>query len=489
LQEQQLTVKDIINDLLLQGDFETMGVVVACDSTEGSTLGDSTLLAQDGHRFALSYSILSLLQISVSYLLMQKFGAIASERHSQKVWGPSLNGLFTSIVDAVEHELQDVHSCLPALSAWCESEERFNRMKIILMKILRNSVTSVMLACIGGIATSSYLQVENATIFLPHARRLLCIYSKYSDAMKAQLDNKRFDLVECIQDWLLNEMRCIILFVSSTVGLCNKAATASNMGDDKFVLSKCYRPCVSSIVDSSALVASDSHPVWRRLGSHVKSWSQLGSNATTGLSHSDVHGSAEWREVLEIATIDFANVHEPDFGAKWFVDLVLSLPKLVVEATGSKDSELLCDVLGMDADTLGLTLMAELELEVGPKVLSAVMGSPIEMANVVIVEMEDLHGIDFASAFKQWMCRCKLATHAIVMMMNGEHRNCKAFMDLSATGSLDEVGDLKSVLCQNWFVCTVLLSTVVKRMQKMYASTSVDQLTSYMTQGMEKVNI
>lgn len=486
LREQQLTCKDIINDLLLQGDFETMGVVVVCDSSECGTLGDSTLLAQDGHKFVLSYSLLSLVQISVSYFLMQKFGAVTSEMQSQRVWGPHLNSLFITIVDMVEYELDDIVSCLPALSVWCESDERFDRMKVILMKILRNSATSVLLACVGGIASSSYVQVENSLAFLPHARRLLQIYRTHCTAVVDRLGNERSGrLVACIQEWLLNEMRCIILFVSSTIGLCKNTATASNMGDDKFLLSKCYRSCVSSIVDASVIVKSDAHPIWRRLGSHVKSWSQLGLNYKYQVN-SDPTGIeylAEWSQVLEVVSVDYTRLFDTSFGAKWFVDLILALPKVVIETIGSNDSSFLCDILGMDCDIIGLIVMTEIDS--GPEEISVVFESPVKLAHAVVAEMEGLHGPAFVIAFKEWIWRCKLATHAIIMTMSGEHRNCSMYMQLTANGNAIAEGSrhAMSMFCQNWLVCTILVGIAVKRVQKIFPFSSTEQLTSYMAQG------
>ena len=467
LRLQHFTVKHVITEMLLQGDFEPTGSVTSSAEGPLEVWRDSSLLAEDGHKFALLSSSVSLLQMSLSYFLIQKVGTGSLEKPLHKVWGPHMAQLFSTIVESIENELRDITDCLPALSRWCDSEVLFERLQINLTKILRNSVSCTLLDCVGGIATSSSCHIENTLFFLPYARELLTMYNYYFSSLSNMLHGGcNTMLVEFIQDWLLNEMRCMILFVSSTVGLYSRAASDSSLGDEKFTLSNRYRPRVWWIIDvDAASMAHDGHSVWWRLSSCIKAWSQLA--VTAGAERADY--LPRWKTILDIMCSDSLKGWDapsltPEI--KWFASVVLArTPQAAFHQYDIPDTDTACSIFNTDRATY--EMITSPTIESSPKETASSTSS-----RDFIAKLECDHGALFVCAFKDWLRRLKLETYALLITLSGEHRDIG-----------DDSGDIK-VSPQTWILCTVLLSIVLEKIRDLSATSSVEQTLSYMNQGM-----
>lgn len=149
-----------------------------------------------------------------------------------------ITNFFNIINKCINEELNEILTNLPLYSELIDANN--------LSQVFENTITTSLLSNFSSLFTNiNYLNIDNSMIFLPSAFQLVNIFNNFlisSKSLPTFIQSNVFD-------WIHREMRWILLYLSSTIGLCLRAGLDGNLNDEKYYLSSFYESSSQNIIN------------------------------------------------------------------------------------------------------------------------------------------------------------------------------------------------------------------------------------------------
>ena len=231
-------------------------------------------------------SLLSTLRSFVSFFLIKSVAAPSASFCAPECSDVNnVKELLEAVVQVVNVELQELSVVVPKkISSRCRNIQNCTltaETESKLTIILSSSVTSKLLTCLGGFFVCNHSNINHVAIFIPFAVQLLHIYQQSNAAFREcssrQQDASNIGLF--MQEWLLNEMRWVILFISSAVNMFFSVNDDKHLGRFKHQYGKSGRSIdyahFLQLIDVSAMISSPHHKMWKSVDDTVKIWCSI----------------------------------------------------------------------------------------------------------------------------------------------------------------------------------------------------------------------
>jgi hypothetical protein len=491
-------------------------------------------------RLAIRSALIDVIQASLSYLLLKSTFSppsradqhidtyyhaefdIGEAKNSSK--GPALlKQCFGAIVSAVDDELKDIQKYIPdavtaSKSPPAEIEDGQYKFPPVIENILSNSMTAKLLACIGGIITSSTLRIENLIIFFPFALDLIKSFRGFMGAFSTP---NVISIQSRLQNWLVDQMKWIILLLSSVVGLCTRVGVEGHVGDDKYNISKAFQSCVSSILDQEYIMRTTLHPVWSRVGSQVRGWRWFGfasshltrpspntmsmllvSGQFFQLSDKDdpprrtalYQYTEEWKKivaaVLYYSRLDSGSAtKDPIFSVPicdHYFRSICSLCALTENYLTSSHGIGIGEILGVPYSVLGLLLVIEEWMNSAlrytrhtqSKPLARILPSdsaPRVEALLLMESWENSFGSEILHKFQSWMVELRLHVTLILLIFSGTGKElCESTIPVEDRSQTEQAH-----LAEVWLLGSVLLVKDLENFIQEAKLDNVDRLIAF----------
>jgi hypothetical protein len=361
---------------------------------------------------------LEIAQSLLASILFRRLGhGSKSEDPSPTASSSEFLEFFRLLVESVTMELSEIVEILPRFGESFSSH---------INSLLRTTITSTVLSRVGGIFTNTcYFHFETSFIFLPFALRLMSQFQSFSTACR-QL--ACLPIGKVVAEWIHTELRWILLFLSSMIGVCMRTGMEGNANDEKHKISQAYEPCSLSLFAPEEFWKQSTHPIWNRIPAPLKGWKAVLDSET--LAHQNIKSitlplalSPSWRQVIEsLSNVSPGVVITCEKSSTlWFRKLLCLISKEMVNYLGGNTSRLL--------------FLLQLEETYLPTLL--------QWGDEIITEPHN-------QILQQALIHLKASLFALVVIISGHHHHIDETTDILSFGLVD---------C--WIAMAVIVSTLL----------------------------